>query len=656
MNGHDKYPHALAPFTIGKQVFRNHIFSSPTGYLDITVESFPTEATAAYYERRARGGVAAVTIGETSVAANARGGNTSMYLGDPRALGAYCALTSAVRKHGAVCSAEIQHWGKFANFVFPDKQCYGPVEGEASMGAFAPVSKHVLPMSQEQIEEIIKQYSEAAAYAKAVGFNMVTVHAAHGWLLPQFMSPSNDRKDEWGGSFENRMRLPIAVLEAVRKSVGPGFPIEMRMSGAECCEGGYDADYGIAIAKVLQDYVDILHISAGHHMHAFSTMEPSLFAPNMMNVHYAAEIKKNVQNALVATVGGINEPDDIEEIIASGKADIVEMARPLLADPDLVNKMSEGRGEDVRKCLRCMTCFSSLMHTRQFHCAVNPEVGHEHALRAAIPPAEPKKVLVIGGGPGGMQAAITASKNGHSVVLCEKGDRLGGALLCEEKVPFKHLTMDYLHQQARRVMDDPNIEVRLGVDATPEYARAQQADAIICAVGAKPAKPPVPGIELAMTGEDAFANIDAVGKNVVIMGAGLVGCELALYLAQNGRHVDVVEMLDGISDGGNFLHVTCMKDYMAKKDITLHFNMTVEKIGEFGLTARASDDQVEEFAADTVICAAGMVPLRDEAYEFSACAPIFRQLGDCYLPTNIHNAVTDAYFAARDIGRYGYDA
>lgn len=651
MNNVSKYPHLFQPLVIGKQVFRNRIFSAPTGYLDLTPEALPTAATAAYYERRARGGAAAVTLGECSISDHARGSGLSMFLGNPASLGVLCSITNAVRKHGAVCSAELQHWGKFAGFSFPDRQCYGPIECEASMGSFRSAVKHAFPMTEEQIEDIIVQYGKAAAFAKQCGFNMLMIHAAHGWLLPQFMSPTNTRKDQWGGSFENRMRLPIAVLKEIRRTVGPGFPLELRMSGAEACEGGYDAEYGIRIAETLQDYVDIIHVSAGHHMEAFSTMEPSMFAPNAMNLKYAAEIKKHVTRALVATVGGINEPEEMEDIIASGKADLVEMARPLLADPDLPNKMRTGREGEIRKCLRCMNCFSRLMATRQFYCAVNPEVGRELELKYALPPAQTKKVLVIGGGPGGLEAALTCAENGHQVILCEQSPRLGGALRCEQAVPFKSLTMEYLDLQARRAAEHPNIELRLSTRVTPEYARSIQADAIICAVGAKPFLPPIEGIENAVTGEDVFRDIRKAGSHVVIMGAGLVGCELGLYLAQNGRTVDIVEMAPDINTGGNFLHVSCLRDYMAKEDMTFHFNTRAVKVTSDGLVGETADGGTVTFPADTVICAVGMTPLREEAFAFHDCAPLFYQVGDCLTPANLCDAVSDAYAAARDVGR-----
>jgi 2,4-dienoyl-CoA reductase-like NADH-dependent reductase (Old Yellow Enzyme family) len=268
---------------------------------------------------------------------------------------------------------------------------------------------------------------------------MVTVHGGHGWLLTQFMSPTtNTRKDSWGGSFDNRMRFTLSVVDAIRKAVGPKFPIEFRMSGDEICEGGYDIRYGVEIAKQLDGKVDLIHVSTGNHEvpASFIMTHPNMFLEEGCNVKYAAEIKKHVKTP-VATVGALTDPAYMEEIIASGQADVGQLARELMVDPDFVNKVRTGREDDAHRCLRCGTCISSAFLNRCLYCAINPKFGTFVDNKFEIPAAKPKTVLVVGGGVGGMQAALTAAERGHKVILCEKSGRLGGALDCERKVPFK---------------------------------------------------------------------------------------------------------------------------------------------------------------------------------------------------------------------------
>jgi 2,4-dienoyl-CoA reductase-like NADH-dependent reductase (Old Yellow Enzyme family) len=321
-------------------------------------------------------------------------------------------------------------------------------------------------MSEELILHIIEKFGLAAAWAKRCGFNMVTVHGGHGWLIAQFMSPKvNTRSDRWGGGFENRMRFPLAVVESIRKHVGSGFPIELRMSGSECSEDAYDLSEGIKIAKALDGKVDILHISAGHHEFedTFLITHPSMFMEDGVNVKYAAEIKKHVKTP-VATVGALTDPMMMEEIIASGKADIVQLGRQSIADPDLPIKARLGREDDIDRCMRCCMCFSGAGTHRYLQCAINPSIGRELEEKSAIPPRSKKRVLIAGGGVGGMQAALSASRLGHEVTLCEKADRLGGVLRCEEGVPFKARLEEYLDRQALRISRAP-IALRLHAGA-----------------------------------------------------------------------------------------------------------------------------------------------------------------------------------------------
>ncbi|MCF0121600.1 MAG: FAD-dependent oxidoreductase, partial [Oscillospiraceae bacterium] len=342
-------------------------------------------------------------------------------------------LANAIARHGAVPTAELQHAGMFANrelSMFSGASrgiAYGPVECEID-------GRHILAMDEEMIERTIQKYADAARTLKSLGFGMILLHAGHGWMLQQWLSPTiNTRTDKWGGdSIENRSRLCVAICDAMRREVGPRFPIEVRISGSECYDGGYDIETGIAFSKQLEGHVDLIHVSAGNHEvdEVFAVTHPSMFLGDGPNVKYAAEIKKHISTP-VATVGALGEPEMLEDIIASGKADVVELARSLIADPDLPNKIRAGREDDIKVCMRCLSCFSSELLYGEKYCAVNPESGYETEHKHEIPQAKTKKkVLIAGGGIGGMQAAITCAERGHEVILCEKNDYLGGNITC----------------------------------------------------------------------------------------------------------------------------------------------------------------------------------------------------------------------------------
>jgi NADPH-dependent 2,4-dienoyl-CoA reductase/sulfur reductase-like enzyme len=446
------------------------------------------------------------------------------------------------------------------------------------------------------------------------------------------------------------MRFPLAVIEAIRRAVGPKFPIEIRLSGSEVYEGGYDTEYGIRIAQALDGKVDLLHISAGSHEDArvFTVTHPSMFLEDGVNVKYAADIKKHVQTP-VATVGALFDPAYLEEIIASGQADVVELARGLIADPDIPLKARTGREDEIVPCLRCFTCFSSLMTRGQFCCALNPEISNEHDTKFATPPVKKKKVLVAGGGIGGMQAALTASAQGHEVILCEKGPRLGGVLRCEDKVPFKKHLAEYLDRQERVIARSP-IELRLNTAVTPELVQALEPDVLIAALGAKPAVPPIPGIEKTISAEAVYEAPEKAGQRLVILGGGLVGCELAIYMAGLGRKVTVLEMAPAPNFGWNLLQGQSIRIEFDKLGIELKVNTKVKAVEDGAVLAEGPEGETR-FEADTVVSALGMVPLREEAAALALTAPEFYQLGDCLDVKNIYAATNMAYQIARDIGR-----
>ena len=642
-----KYPNLFKPIILRGTLFKNRIFAAPTGYKFTDRYGTIHQEAASYYERKAKGGAACVAMGECNV--DSKYGTDGLYkvhLDDPHARDSLFLVTDAVRRQGAVCTAELQHSGNCGNrYTNPDAMSYGPVDGEFNGRPF-------YEMPEDIIWYTIDKFAKGAAFAKACGFGMVTVHGGHGWLISQFLSETlNTRKDKWGGpDIENRSRLAVEILKAIRKAVGPAFPIEMRISGSECYDGGYGIEEGIRFSKQVEDHVDLLHVSAGSHevMDVFTVTHPSIFLPDGCNVQYAEEIKKHVKCA-VATVGALGDPDLMEDIVATGKADVVEIARGLIADPDIPRKIRTGRGSEINKCLRCLNCFSNLMNTNQFHCAINPETGRESEMNLAIPPSARKKVLIAGGGVAGMQAAITCAQRGHEVILCEKSDKLGGTLRCEDKAPFKATLSAYLDRQARKAAE-AGAEIRLGTEVTAEYAKAEGVDVLIAALGAVPLVPPIPGIDggNVISAEEAYEHPEKTGSSVVILGAGLVGVELAIYLSMLGKKATVVEMLGEISHGGNYLHVRALNVEIKKYGISMNFNTKAVEVTSDGVVCEGPDGVVS-FGADTVIYATGQRPLWDEAESLCQCAPDFYLIGDCFAPKNIMNATSMAFSVARNL-------
>lgn len=401
-----KYPNLCKPITLGRVTFRNRMFSAPMGGTDITNDGCIGPKSTAFYELRGKGGAGAVTVSELMVHPETDGSHayhldTSIL--NSLASAAYTA--DAIRRHGAIPSLELSHSGMYAGTYMTDKNRQKSMHQWGPSDTVRADGVQVKALTKEMLREIAAAYGNVAGLAKRAGFEMLMIHGGHGWLLNQFLSPYfNKRDDEYGGSLENRCRLAVEVLKAVREAVGPCFPIEFRMSGSELFEGGYDLEEGCRIAEQIEPYIDLLHVSAGTYQRGFGDTHPSMFKEHGCNVYLAAEIKKHV-SVPVATIGGLNDPRQMEEIIAEGKADVVYMARALLADPYLPRKVMENRDQEIVKCLRCFTCMAERAQTSTRRCTVNPIIGREMEGDEVLPAREKKKVLVAGGGPGGLYAA-----------------------------------------------------------------------------------------------------------------------------------------------------------------------------------------------------------------------------------------------------------
>ena len=644
------YPNLCKPIQINGVTFRNRMCSAPMGATDILADGTPGPRTLGFYELRAKGGAAAVTVSELVVHPETDGSQMlKLSLATPGQLGAFAYVADAIKRHGAVASIELSHSGQYAGTYMVDKDkkgslCqYGPSDG------VRPDGLPVKALTTEQIADIVASYANAAELAKRAGFQMVMVHCGHGWLINQFLSPwFNHRDDEYGGSLENRARLAREVLTAVREAVGPRFPIELRMSGSELFEGGYDLDEGCRIAQALEDLVDIIHVSAGSYQFGFSITHPSMFRDHGCNVYLAEEIKKHV-SVPVATIGGLSDPAQMEDIVASGKADIVVMGRALLADPEIPNKVMANRGDEVVKCLRCFVCMAERPVTQTRRCAINPRIGREIEGLEIAPAAEPKRVLVAGGGIAGLVAAWVAAKRGHDVTLCEKEGELGGILRSEQALPFKR-EMYELGCTYGLLCERAGVDIRLNTPVDAAFADEFAADAVVVAVGSEP-RPlaiPVEGGARALSIDEVYLEGAPIGDEVAIIGGGQTGCECALAMAQRGKKVHLIGRRDVLARDANIRNRPILLAELKSAGVDEVVGVAAKRVTAAGVVIDAEKGE-RTIPADTVICATGQQSRTEAVDALRDAAPFVRIVGDAVRPASITMAVYEAWHAAIDI-------
>lgn len=631
-----KIPKALTPVRIGNVLLKNRIVSAPTTMHSLSNgELYPTEDAISFFESRARAGVGMVTVAGLKVGKDVAddGQNTAWDVNQPNHRNKLMELVERVHFYGAKISMELIG-------IFPEG--YTVSDGCSIMGW---ATGHEI--TREAMEAFKEEWAQAAADLVDCGFDAILIHAGHSVPLAQFLSPlTNKRTDEYGGSTENRCRYLIEILDAIRARVGKKLLIEVRISGTEFEEGGIDIDEGIRIGELLQDHLDILQVSAGMHNPKWMTwVHPCGFRPPMPNVCVAEAFKKTGKfHVPIVTLGAIDSLESAEQIIADGKADLVTMARSLIADPELIHKGMAGKTEDVTPCIKCMRCHDSTVYGHHFQCAVNPTAGLEASLRNLVQePGECKKVAIIGGGPAGMKAACVASDRGHQVTLFEATNRLGGMLHYAGYFSFKYPVKDYMNWLIGQVNKRP-IDVKLGTKATPETVQGY--DAVLVAIGAEPLILPVPGVEQAKVAIETLGHEEKLGSSVILIGGGQVGCETALHYAKLGKKVTVMEMQselapDASTTGRNELltEIAAEPNFIpltgAKCVSLTATSVTYEK-----------DGKQETITADSVVLSAGMKAKTQEADSFIGTALAFAEIGDCVRARTVEYATKEAYYAA----------
>lgn len=645
------YPHLFAPIRVRGAYIKNRVESapmSPSG--DVP---FYTREAFEMYNSIAKGGAGIVTLGEAGVHSLTDHAHPTMpHLDDETLLPSLIQTVDTVHKWGALASIELTHSGCRAKGAFLAEGGYviGPSAMEANL-----YGDKVLEMDEDMMNTIADAYANAAYMAEFAGCDIVNIHGGHGWLISQFLSDlNNHRTDQYGGSVENKSRFPLMIVDRIRQKC-PNLIIEFRLSGEEETEGGIPIEETVEFAKLLDGKVDIIHVSAAtfHDTSSSARMFPTVFYPRGCNVENAAKIKAVVKHSLVAVVGGINDPDFMESVLADGKTDFVSVGRQFIADPDWPKKARTGKADEISKCIRCETCISAgfIPHvpfsSGVLRCSVNPTWGREYEnTRKEEKVEQAKKILVAGGGPGGMEAAITAARRGHSVILCEKNDHLAANLDYAKQISFKQDIVEFLKSMVIKVQRTPNLELRLNTEVTEDLIRAEKPDVIIAACGAEPTVPPIPGLDRPMVHHvtELYKKHLSVGNKVVIIGGGLAGCEEGLGLAYEGHDVTIVEMKDGLAKDAPYIHWRHLLEKM-DKTVRSYCSAQVLSVEDTGVKIADSEGRELLLEADTVLVATGMrgtLPKLDSWHDLAE-EVIF--VGDCRKASKILEAMRTGYCA-----------
>jgi len=650
------YPNMLSPKTIKGLTFKNRVLASPVTTNRIVDHGYPTSEGIDEYETRARGGFAQITVTESFIdnefsARHEHGLNVYEKHMTTMHMESIMTLTEAIKAHGAIASIQLNHIGavNHPDTIIGHKNPIGPSAFVREDGITVDA------MDEEMMKRVADNYAEAAWNCKALGFNMIMLHGGHGWLLHQFISSrTNLRTDEYGGSMENRSRFPIMVCKRIREVCGDDFLIEYRVSGSERIEGGMGLAETIEFCKIIQDYVDLIHVTSGiYHSHVETKAFSSMFDKHGCNLDLSEAIKKEVRIPVVA-VGGFNGPDQIEEAIAAGKCDFVAMGRQQFADPEFVNKTLTGREDEIAPCLRC-SCFNPLSSDPDarpipelWHCAVNPRASRNLRWRQAPMPLSQKNVLIIGGGVSGMYAAITAAERGHHVKLVEKSDKLGGLLWFTDVDTHKESLRRYRDSLIARC-GAAGISIVLNTEATKEFIEQESPDAVICSVGSHAFIPPIKGIEYAVHAVDIYKDMAALGKKVIMIGGGAIGCETGYFFADKGHSVKILEMRGDLCQDSNDSQRRALIPRMKASGITWDCSVKVLEITPEGV--RYSDkDGVERFeTADTVAYACGNRSNADTVNSLKDSCNWFVSTGDCVRARMVKQATYEGFCAAMDI-------
>ncbi len=632
----------FSPLEIRGMKLRNRINMAPMVTNYATIRGEVTDRLIGYYATRSHGGAGLITVEATVVSASGRSFTHNLCIYDDYHTAGLRRLTDAVHEGGAKITVEIYHAGRRTTSAIARSHPVAPSAIPAKGGEVP------WELSIGDIETIQNDFTQAARRAKEAGFDAVTLHAGHGYLINAFLSPhSNKRQDGYGGSPRARARFGLEILKRVRAEVGDEFPVLCRLTANEFVEGGLRLEDAQQIAGWLEEGgVDAIDVSAGTIETAYMTNLYMMF-PRGIHVPLAAGIREKVSVPVFA-VGRINDPLLAEKILAEGKADGITMGRALIADPELPNKARDGRVDEITPCIACLQgCTDRLQAQLDIACLVNPAAGREQYIRVA-PARVKKRVLVVGGGIAGMEAAWVARQRGHSVELHERGSQLGGQFLLAGAAPGKEEIYGLVRFLSHRV-EHLGVDVHTGSDVTPKKIREIGPDAVIVATGAQPMALRVPGAELAVRSWDVLAGKARAGYTVVVIGGGQVGCETAEYLAERGSRVTILEMLPDVALDMGARAREPFLDKLVSLGVNIITLATVTAIGEEEVSYDRAGLFEKLTGVDTVVIATGS--RADRALgEALAEAPFeVHVVGDCVKARRGMEAVHEGFAAGAAI-------
>jgi len=505
-------------------------------------------------------------------------------------------------------------------------------------------------LTAEEIERLVKDFGYASGLVSRAGIDAIELHAHEGYLLDQFQTELwNKRTDRYGGSLENRLRFALEVIDAIKKEAGPDFPIIYRYGLKHYLPGGREVEEGLEIARRMEAAgVDALEVDAGCY-ETWYWAHPTTYQPAGLMVDVAEATKKVVKIPVIA-IGKLGYPDLAEKVLQEGKADFICLGRALFADPEWPNKVKEGRPEDIRPCIGDNEgCIGRLFDSKYTSCTVNPTNGMEREL-ALTPAVKRKTVLVVGGGPGGMEAARVAAVRGHRVTLWEKSDVLGGSLIPASVPDFKKDYRDFIKYQITQLRK-LGVNVELRKEATAESVEKAKPEVVFVATGATPIIPKIPGAagQKLVSATDVLLGKREAGKFVVVIGGGLVGCETALYLAQKGKKLTLVEILGDVARDAFKANREFLLEALHRAGIEILTESRVVEIVNEGVMVSGHDGTrgPVKVRADTVVCALGLRPSEGLAEALRDRVPEVYVIGDCVEPRKLLNAVWEGYRLAR---------